>query len=212
MKKLEGKSARSQPKRDKALAPAPEVPSASELQSGCGRCRPGQSDDRIFRPECSGHEAFAISELLPWSAVLPQGRLSMKGCIADQVAGRNRSEHRFCLSQNVRFSRGYPHRSPSHNFYEVVRRLPETAGEPYCRIKTSRVVKENEIQKTQGLSVKGQQFTVRSPISSDSQASPEWLCVFVWLTRRSASPRCRGVAERYQAVLPLIPQGEPHAP
>jgi hypothetical protein len=61
------------------------------------------------------------------------------------------SEHRFGLGQKVRFSRGYPHRSAPDDFYEVVRQLPETDGEPYYRIKSSRephgrVVKENEIQ------------------------------------------------------------------
>jgi hypothetical protein len=37
--------------------------------------------------------------------------------------------------------------SPPDDFYEVFAD-PETAGEPYYRIKSSRVVKENEIQKT----------------------------------------------------------------
>jgi hypothetical protein len=69
----------------------------------------------------------------------------MKGCIAGQVVGRNRSEHRFCLSPKVRFSRRYPHARRPTTF---MRFSPETAGEPYYRIKSSRVVKENEIQKT----------------------------------------------------------------
>jgi len=76
--------------------------------------------------------------------------VSIKGCIAAQV---NEVERDIRLEQKVRFSRDYPHRSAPDEFYEVVRELPETDGEPYCRITSSRepherVVKENEIQKT----------------------------------------------------------------
>ena len=76
--------------------------------------------------------------------------MSIKGCIAAQV---NEVERDIRLGQKVRFSRGYPHRSAPDEFYEVVRELPETDGEPYYRITSSRepherVVKENEIQKT----------------------------------------------------------------
>jgi hypothetical protein len=63
------------------------------------------------------------------------------------------AEHRFRLGQKVQFNRGYSHRSVPDGFYEVVRQLPDTDGEPYYRIKSSRepherVVKESEIQKT----------------------------------------------------------------
>jgi hypothetical protein len=62
------------------------------------------------------------------------------------------SQHRFRLGQKVQFSRGYPYRSASGGFYEIVRHLPGLDGELYYRIKSSRepherVVKESEIQK-----------------------------------------------------------------
>jgi hypothetical protein len=63
------------------------------------------------------------------------------------------AEHRFRLGQKVQFSRGYPHRSAPDGLYEVVRQLPDTDGELYYRIRSSRepherVVKESDIEKT----------------------------------------------------------------
>jgi hypothetical protein len=60
--------------------------------------------------------------------------------------------HRFRVGQKVQLSRGYPFRMAADGFYEVVRQLPDNAGEFYYRIKSSReaherVAKESELEK-----------------------------------------------------------------
>jgi len=60
--------------------------------------------------------------------------------------------HRFRVGQKVQLSRGYPFRMAAEGFYEVVRQLPDNAGEFYYRIKSSReaherVAKESELEK-----------------------------------------------------------------
>jgi hypothetical protein len=63
------------------------------------------------------------------------------------------SEHRFRLGPKLQFNRGCHHRSAPDGFFEVIRQLLDTHGEPYYQIKSphaphERVIKENDIQKT----------------------------------------------------------------
>ena len=56
------------------------------------------------------------------------------------------------MGQKVQLSRGYPLRMAAEGFYEVIRQLPDDAGEFYYRIKSSReaherVAKESELEK-----------------------------------------------------------------
>jgi hypothetical protein len=60
--------------------------------------------------------------------------------------------HRFRVGQKVQLSRGYPLRMAAAGFYEVIRQLPDDAGEFCYRIKSSReaherVAKESELEK-----------------------------------------------------------------
>jgi hypothetical protein len=60
--------------------------------------------------------------------------------------------HRFRVGQKVQLTRSYPLRMAADGFYEVIRQLPDNAGEFYYRIKSSReaherVAKESELEK-----------------------------------------------------------------
>jgi hypothetical protein len=60
--------------------------------------------------------------------------------------------HRFRVGQKVQLSRNHPMRMAADGLYEVIRQLPDNAGEFYYRIKSSReahvrVVKESELEK-----------------------------------------------------------------
>jgi hypothetical protein len=67
------------------------------------------------------------------------------------VIGRDMT-HRFRSGQTVRLNRGYPHRAASGGLYQVVRQLPDKAGDPQYRIKSAsepheRVVTESDLQR-----------------------------------------------------------------
>ncbi len=60
--------------------------------------------------------------------------------------------HRFRIGQKVQFSGGYPFRMAAQGTYEIIRQLPDSAGEFHYRIKSSRelherVVKESDLEK-----------------------------------------------------------------
>ena len=60
--------------------------------------------------------------------------------------------HRFRVGQKVQFSHNYSLRSAADGPYEIIRQLPDNAGEFYYRIKSSRenherVAKESELEK-----------------------------------------------------------------
>ncbi len=60
--------------------------------------------------------------------------------------------HRFRVGQKVLLSRAYPLRMATGATYEIVRQLPDSAGEFHYRIKSTRepherVAKESELEK-----------------------------------------------------------------